>query len=137
MKPFGYELIVDLYFCQADIDDITLVYDFLDKAVDVIGVTKQAPPYVFHSPTEIIRDGKIIDCSDKAGISAWVPLVESAISLHSLVPKAYTTINFFTCSDMTEQMIEALIAFSLETFKPQKHHSTVLLRGEDYFKDEC
>lgn len=74
--PFGYHLMLDCYECNGEIlDDIGRCYDYLEKLVDIVGVTKQSQPYVFRTPEGF---------EGKEGLSGWVPLVESGISVHTL-----------------------------------------------------
>ena len=78
-SAFGYELLLDLYDCRQGVcDDLTLCYQFLDEIVDYLGMEKQGPPSIFR--TDELR------FPDKAGLSGWVPLVESSIVIHTLSP---------------------------------------------------
>jgi len=52
MKPFGVSYLLDMYKCRPGAaDDLELNYRFLEQLVDVIGMTKQCNPLVFHGPT--------------------------------------------------------------------------------------
>jgi S-adenosylmethionine/arginine decarboxylase-like enzyme len=126
MKVFGHQLLCDLYNCDpVPCDDLNICYNFLDKAVEVIGVTKQSPPFIFRSPGTF---------PDKAGLSGWVPLIESSIVIHTLTVSNFISIDFYTCSTMTQPMQAALIEFAIETFKPKKIDCQFRKRGKDYFK---
>ena len=135
MKPFGIELLLDCYECDGvTVDDITVVYDFLQHSVETLGVSQQAPPFVFHSPSSYVKNGKVVDCSDKAGISAWVPLLESGIQIHTLTDKNFISIDFYTCGRMDKIMIEDMIKLTKLTFSPKRIVQKVLPRGEKYYK---
>ena len=124
-KPFGMELLLDLYNCDPKVvDDLSTVYDFLDGAVKVMGVSKQAPPFVFHSPSNF---------PDKAGISAWVPLIESGIQCHTLTVKNFISIDYYTCSNVDETMKDRLIEYAKMFFSPTVIESKFVLRGEHYY----
>jgi S-adenosylmethionine/arginine decarboxylase-like enzyme len=128
MKPFGRELLIDIYNCNvAKIDDLNVVYNFLEEAVKVLDVSEQAPPFVFHSPAEF---------PDKAGISAWVPLIESAITCHTLTLKHFVTIDFYTCGKLTNTMRHDLIELATKTFGGDKVESQFVLRGIEYFRND-
>jgi len=87
---FGYELLVDLYDCKAGVcDDLTLCYNFLDEIVGFLGMEKQAPPSIFRSDATRFPD--------KAGLSGWVPLIESSIVIHTLSPKDFITVDIYCC----------------------------------------
>src|SRR5271167_3190405 len=87
---FGYELLLDLYECKAGVcDDLTLCYNFLDEIVGFLGMEKQAPPSIFRSDATRFPD--------KAGLSGWVPLIESSIVIHTLTPKDFITVDIYCC----------------------------------------
>ena len=126
-KPFGWELFVDAYGCDNSvIDDINVVYNFLEDAVHILGVHTQSPPYVFHSPGNF---------PDKAGISAWVPLIESSIAIHTLTVKNFVSIDYYTCSKFTPEAEKKLLRLAESTFFSRKIDSYIMLRGLDYYGD--
>jgi len=131
-KPFGMELLLDCYDCDAPlVDDMEVVYRFLVKAVETLGVTVQAPPYVFHSPS-VGPHGE--DFSSKAGISAWVPLIESGIQCHTLTEKNFVSIDYYTCSEVNDEMKDKLIDLARRTFDSKFIESQFVLRGKEYYK---
>ncbi|OGM10515.1 hypothetical protein A2Z67_02845 [Candidatus Woesebacteria bacterium RBG_13_36_22] len=127
-KPFGYELLVDLYACASDIGSIDLVYRFLEEALVVLGSTAQAPPYVFKSPIEKFPD--------KAGISAWLPLIESGIQVHTLLCKSFVSIDYYTCGTIDFKIESNLILLAKRYFKPKVMESQLILRGKSYYGTE-
>ena len=87
---FGYQLLLDLYGCKPGVcDDLTLCYKFLDDAVTALGMEKQSPPNIFRSDEARFPD--------KAGLSGWVPLIESSIVIHTLTPKDFITVDIYCC----------------------------------------
>ena len=79
-EPFGYLMTIDLYGCKEGVcDNISLCYKFLDEIVTELGMKKQAPPFIFKSDEVLYPD--------KAGLSGWVPLIESGVQMHTLTPK--------------------------------------------------
>lgn len=124
MKPFGYELLVDAYNCDKRIIvNIDAMYRFLDDAVGVLGVTKQAPPYIFQSP-EIFED--------KAGLSGWCPLIESGIQIHTLSKKNFVSIDYYTCSVIDKEIEDALIKFTRDRLFCKQVEAQLILRGLHY-----
>lgn len=90
IPPFGQSLHIDLYGVSRELcDDLSFCYDLLDDLTVYLGIHKQSPPYIFHSPDEHFPD--------KAGLSGWVPLIESGISIHTLTVKELVTIDIYTC----------------------------------------
>ena len=122
-KPvFGYQLLIDLYNVREGVcDDLNTCYRFLDEIVDVLGMTKQAPPTVFVSP---IPEG-----DDKAGLSGWVPLMESSVVIHTMSPKRFITVDVFSCKEYDPVLTENWIK---EYFGAQLTDSQFLKRGLDY-----
>lgn len=126
MKPFGYELLLDLYDCDPKtVNDLRICYDFLENAVKVLHVNKQSPPFIFQSPTEF---------PDKAGLSGWIPLIESGIQIHTLTEKNFISIDYYTCSTIDDEKREELIAFTKKVFSPKNIESTLVKRGIQYYE---
>lgn len=101
-KPFGYSYYLDMYNCrEGAADDLELHYRFLERVVDKIGMTRMSQPVVMHGPT---RNGVEI-YPDKAGVSGWVPLIESGIQIHSMEPKRFITLDVYSCNKFNSEII--------------------------------
>ena len=125
-KVFGYQLLLDLYGCKEGVcDDLGLCYQFLDEMVTELGMEKQAPPNIFKSDA--------IRFPDKAGLSGWVPLIESSIVIHTLTPKNFITIDIYCCRCFDIQKAKD---FCYKFFFPQKMDEEYIERGLDYFKSD-
>jgi S-adenosylmethionine/arginine decarboxylase-like enzyme len=125
VKPFGVQLLLDCYECSHEaIDNLDIGYTFLEEAVEVLGVHKQAPPYIFRTPTEF---------EDKAGLSGVVMLVESSIVLHTLCVRDYVSIDYYTCSIIDRYKKSALIELAQDTFNPTHIETQFLKRGRAYY----
>ena len=74
----------------AKLSDEALVFRFLDVYPDVIGMTKVAPPQVYS------YTGKV---PDDWGVSGFVIIAESHISVHTFPDKSYLNIDIFSCND--------------------------------------
>ncbi len=123
-KPFGYSLMLDLYDCREGVsDDITFCYDFLEKLVEFLKMQKQSPPFIFRT------DAKMYE--DKAGLSGWVPLVESGIQIHTLTLKNFISIDIYSCGKFSEQDVEE---FTKKHFEPKKVEKRFVNRGIEYHK---
>ena len=124
LEPFGFQLLLDLYDCKRGAcDDLGLCYNFLEEIVRVLKVEPQSPPFIFRT------DGKRFP--DKAGLSGWIPLVESGIQLHTLTPKEFISIDIYSCRQFE---IEPLKAFVRSYFNPKRMDEQFLERGLDYNK---
>lgn len=121
---FGYQLLLDFYDCKPGVcDDIDLAYDFLDKVVPALGMKKQSPPDVFRS------DDKMYPA--KAGLSGWVPLIESSVVIHTLSKKRFVSIDIYSCRSFDPVKAEE---FCKKYFHPKKVEHQFVERGMDYYQ---
>jgi len=101
-EPFGYLMTLDLYGCKAGTcDDLNLCYKFLEDLVGKLKMTKQSPPFIFKSDEN--------KYPDKAGLSGWVPLIESGIQIHTLTPKNFISIDVYSCGKFTTDHIKEFV----------------------------
>lgn len=125
-EPFGYQLLLDLYDCKPGAsDDLGLCYEFLERIIKVLDVEPQSPPFIFRT------DG--VRYPDKAGLSGWIPLVESGIQIHTLSPKEFISIDIYSCRKFD---IEPVKTFVRAYFRPKRMDEQFLERGVDYYKDK-
>jgi len=115
---FGFLLMLDGYRCDPErLDDLTGCYDFLDRLVAELGVTKQSQPYLFRTPAQF---------ADKRGVSGWVPLVESGISLHTLTLSRFVSLDVYSCRLFDNDRV---IACMRDFFRPESLDANFVLRG--------
>src|SRR3989338_5727234 len=89
-QVFGYQLLLDLYECKECVcDDLDLNYRSRYKMVTLVEIQKRPPPNISRSDE--------IRFPDKAGLSGWVPLIESSIVIHTLTPKNFISIDVYCC----------------------------------------
>jgi len=121
---FGYQLVLDLYDCKPGVcDDISLCYKFLDEIVGHLGMEKQAPPNIFRSDAKRFPD--------KAGLSGWVPLIESSIVIHTLTLKNFISLDIYCCKELDTQKAKRFVK---SYFAPKRIDERFLERGIDYYK---
>ena len=121
-KNFGYHMIMDCYGCDRKIiNSIEVCYNYLNKMVEIMKVHKQSEPFVVYTDP--------IKYPDKAGISAWVPIVESGISIHTLTPTGFISIDVYSCKKYN---IKKVRDFTKKVFKPTEIEEKHFLRGEKY-----
>ena len=121
---FGHSLHIDFYNVESKkCDDLNFFYNLLEKLVSFLGMHKQAPPYIFRSPTD--------EFPDKAGLSGWIPLIESGISVHTLVLQNFVTIDLYTCGKLDPDSCIPFLCKELQTFKYEVNY---LIRGIEYEK---
>jgi len=122
-EVFGYQLLLDLYDCKKGAsEDLNLCYEFLDNVVEALGMEKQAPPNIFRSDEKRFPD--------KAGLSGWVPLIESSIVIHTLSLKNFISIDIYCCRNFNIQKAKEVC---VRYFKPKKIDEQYVERGLNYF----
>ena len=105
-------------------DDLTVCYNFLDEIVGFLGMEKQAPPSIFRSDATRFPD--------KAGLSGWVPLIESSIVIHTLTPKDFITVDIYCCRTFDRKKAEE---FCKRFFSPKKVQAQFVERGLSYYQE--
>jgi len=124
--PFGYSYYLDMYDCRVGAaDDLELHYRFLERVVDKIGMTRMSQPVVMHGPT---RNG-VETYPDKAGVSGWIPLIESGIQIHSMEPKRFITLDVYSCNKFRTEII---YNYAKECFGFDSHEEHTFVRGKKY-----
>ena len=121
-------LVVDGYGADPKkLQDEDLVYRFLDEYPDAIGMTKMIPPQVYTYRGRTPEDW---------GLSGFVLIAESHISVHTFPDRRYVNIDVFSCKefDPTSSLRDVEETFSLPqvrvwTLERGVEHSTP---GEAY-----
>ncbi len=116
-------LIVDGYGADPDtLQDQDLVYRFLDKCPDRIGMTKMVPPQVYTYRGRVPEDW---------GISGFVLIAESHVSVHTFPDRRYLNIDVFSCKSFdaaeTVRYVEDLFGLTetrVSTLERGLEHST-------------
>jgi S-adenosylmethionine/arginine decarboxylase-like enzyme len=115
-----------MYNCRVGAaDDLELHYRFLERVVDKIGMTRMSQPVVMHGPT---NHGTEL-YPDKAGVSGWVPLIESGIQIHSMEPKRFITLDVYSCNKFDKDII---LNYARECFGFEWHEEQFFVRGTKY-----
>lgn len=126
MTPFGYSYLLDMYGVkEGAADDLELHYRFLEELVDRLHMTRMSQPVVIHGPREFGREL----FPEKAGVSGWVPLIESGIQIHSLEPKHFITLDVYSCRWFDPLLV---LAFAKETFEFEASETHEIIRGQKY-----
>jgi S-adenosylmethionine decarboxylase len=118
---FGQHLIIDGYGAnQAKLMDIDFIYDFLNKYPEIINMTKIMPPYVFKYFAPNPEDW---------GISGFVIIAESHISIHTFPEKLYLSVDIFSCKPFN---VDKAIVDITEMFEIKKSEIRLLDRGLEF-----
>ncbi len=102
------------------LSDEDLVLRFLDEYPDVIGMTKVAPPQVYTYHGKVAGDW---------GVSGFVIIAESHISVHTFPERGYVNIDIFSCKDFE---VSNSLGDVKETFALADVKVWTMERGLDY-----
>lgn len=126
-KPFGYTYLLDMYGVSAAIcDNLEINYRFLEGLVDKLGMNKMSQPVVIHGPT--LNGVELYP--DKAGVSAWVPLIESGIQIHTLAPKEFITLDVYSCGKIDPIVVKDWAKLHFKYSHCEEHF---IERGIEYY----
>lgn len=114
-------MLLDCYDCNPQkIDSIDACTEFLEDLIEAIGMDKQSPPFIFQTPKKY---------PDKAGLSGWVPLVESGIQIHTLTLTNFVSLDVYSCKKFDTDLVKLKVT---EFLKPSKIEVQFLERGKNY-----
>jgi S-adenosylmethionine decarboxylase len=121
---FGQHLMVDGYGCSYDrLVDLDGIYEFLNQCPDLIHMTKIMPPYAFKYSGKVPEDW---------GLSGFVLIAESHISIHTFPEKGYLSMDIFSCKSFDFQKA---VDFATERFGITTHEINILDRGLEFPKE--
>lgn len=117
---FGVHLTLDGYMGDAaKLNDFRLIYKILDKLPTKLGMHKLMPPYVVIAPAN--------DKKDPGGISGFVMIAESHISIHTFPGKKFVSIDVYTCQD--KLAAQRIINYFKQIFDLQEVETNIIKRG--------
>lgn len=118
---FGPHLTLDLNDCNPDkLSDFDLVFDVLNNLPEKIGMTKITQPYVFKYQGLVPED---------KGITGFVVIAESHISIHTFQEKKYVFIDLFSCKPFDYTYAEQYL---IQLFESRTPTVQILNRGHDF-----
>ena len=118
---FAPHLTLDLNDCNPEkLSNFDLVFDILNDLPSKIGMTKITQPYVFKYSGLVPED---------KGITGFVVIAESHISIHTFELKNYAFIDLFSCKPFDTEYAEK---FLVEAFEAKTANIQMLTRGHDF-----
>ena len=124
MIGFGPHLMLDGYWCdKKKLQDLNLIYRILDELPTRIGMTKIMPPYVFKYSGLKPEDW---------GLSGFVLIAESHISIHTFPEKSFVSVDIFSCKGFDADFAGTYLK---DTFEMSKVESRLLDRGTEFPKN--
>jgi len=118
---YGLHLTLDAYDCQSEqLANLEAIYEFLDTCPDLIRMTKIMPPYVFKYHAKATEDW---------GVSGFVLIAESHISIHTYPERDYLSLDIFSCKTFDHQKA---VAYATQVFGIGRHELQLLDRGLEF-----
>lgn len=118
---FGQHLTLDGYGAPPErLSNLDLVYEFLEQCPDRIRMTKIMPPYVFKYFGKKPEDW---------GVSGFVLIAESHISVHTFPERGYLSLDIFSCKDFDYQQA---VTYAAKLFGVNRHEHHLLDRGLEF-----
>jgi S-adenosylmethionine decarboxylase len=108
---------------QEQLANLDTIYEFLERCPDLIHMTKIMPPYVFKYHGKVPEDW---------GVSGFVLIAESHISIHTFPDRGYLSLDIFSCKDFDYQQA---ITYVTEIFGITRHEHNLLDRGLEFPKE--
>lgn len=115
---FGPHLTLDCYGCRKEkLKDVNFIKSVLENLPEVLGLHKLSPPLInyYHKPTP--------------GVSGFIIISESHISIHTFVEEQFAAIDIFSCKEFDQQKA---IDYLVKVFKPEKIEKKFMKRGRYY-----
>lgn len=115
---FGPHLTLDLTGCSRErLNDRELISKILDELPAKLGMHKISEPFVkkYDVPTP--------------GLTAFVIISESHISIHTFVEERFASIDIFSCKDFD---VKKATDYLTKVFQPEKIEKNFLMRGTHY-----
>jgi S-adenosylmethionine decarboxylase len=124
MTGFGPHLMLDGYGCDRQkLEDLDLIYRILEDLPARIGMTRIMPPYVFKYSGLRPEDW---------GISGFVLIAESHISIHTFPEKQFVSVDIFSCKAFDADLAAT---YFKKAFHMTKAETNVLDRGTEFPKE--
>lgn len=118
-------LVVDGYGADRErLEDADLLERFLDEYPESLGMTKMVPPQVYTYHGQTPKDW---------GLSGFVLIAESHISIHTFPDRKYVNIDIFSCRDFDTDASRRDVE---ETFGLAQVKVWILERGLEYLNSK-
>ncbi len=125
LEPFGPHLTIDASGCNIEkLKDAGLVYDILLNLPTLMGMTPMTLPYVVKWKDK---------WADTPGVSGFVMIAESHISIHTFPEENYVFIDVFSCKGFD---IDKAAEYLTKAFDAKKSEKNVVKRGLDFPRRE-
>ncbi len=123
-ETFGLHQTLDCYKCDEDaLDNYEIVSEFLDTLPEKIKMNKISKPLV-------IRCGGVSE-KDQGGISGFVMIAESHISIHTFPNRRFMTMDVYSCNKFDAERVKEIVT---RFFSVGKFEENIIRRGKEFKK---
>jgi S-adenosylmethionine decarboxylase len=124
-EMFGPHLTLDLYGCDKEkLSDYSHIYKLLDELPELIGMNKFSAPHLSKIP-------KRENSFDQGGLTGFVILVESHISIHTFPADSFASVDVFSCKHFDAKFASKYLTKHLGATKVE---FDVKRRGREFVK---
>ena len=121
MREFGQHLTIDASSCDRKrLVDQSFIYDILNNLPAKLGMHRMTLPHV----VKWLDPGATIP-----GLSGFVMIAESHISMHTFPEKDYVFIDVFSCKGFD---VDSALKLLVSAFGAKKYIKNVVARGADF-----
>jgi len=122
---FGPHLTLDLYGCdKKKLNDHSFIFSMLSDMPEMLGMHKFAAPQLTDIPAQP-------NSFDKGGLTGFVILVESHLSIHTFPADSFASMDIFSCKYFSE---DNAIKYTMEKLGATRVEVNRIERGRDFVK---
>ena len=122
---FGPHLTLDLYGCDENkLSDFGYILKILNDMPEMLGMHKFSAPQLTKIPVQP-------DSFDKGGLTGFVILVESHLSIHTFPADGFASVDIFSCKYFSE---DNSTKYLMEKLGAKRVELNRLERGRDFVK---
>jgi S-adenosylmethionine decarboxylase len=123
---FGPHLTIDIYGCdEGALSSPECIREMLNEMPEMLGMHKISEPSILPYSG---KEGSF----DKGGVSAFVIIAESHISIHTFVYQKYASVDIFSCKEFD---VEKAVKYVTGKFKAKKAERNFIMRGREFPKE--
>ncbi len=123
---FGPHLTLDFHGCdKGKLADRDFIFKVLDEMPEKVGMNKFSEPQI----TEVPEQGE--NSFDRGGITGFVILVESHMSIHTFPEDGYASFDIFSCKEFN---IDHATKSLMEMLGAKKVEKNFIVRGKEFVK---
>jgi len=120
-KSFGPHLTLDLSGCnKKKLENLEFVFNLLNNLPKIINMTPITQPYVF--PYSGLK-------AEDSGITGFLVIAESHISIHTFSQKDYVFVDVFSCKGFD---VDIAKEYFIKAFDAKEYVVNVVERGLDF-----